>query len=242
MDFAPKHGTHEQWESGCDCEDCYFAMRAWIGNSDIPRMPSYTLESILEFRKSGNEFYLTPRVVSTQCHMCRNTARRHIDVLVRIGVLSKIESNSPGRAGTYRLHFDKIHPRPEWIEYRQSKKRRREELIAGGYCPVCSKCMGEVAGGLEGCGLYACQKCGTLLLEMSCLSSNPEIFGRYNGPTFVDVTGHWQEIRDWYNTRLNEIRTEASRLEIELLAELPGVIEATKGSDSAKKTLVLVKS
>jgi hypothetical protein len=117
MDVALKHGTHEQWESGCDCEDCRFAMSRWIVASNLPRQPCFTLSSILKFRTCGNEFYFTPQTVSRECVHSPSTARRHIDELVRLGVLSQVLA--PSRAGVYRLNFDKLRPRSELIEYRE---------------------------------------------------------------------------------------------------------------------------
>jgi hypothetical protein len=122
MDVALKHGTHEQWESGCDCEDCRFAMSDWIVASTIPNGPRFTLSSILTFRTCGDEFYFTPQTVSRECVHSPSTARRHIDELVRLGVLSRVFWKPPSKAGVYRLNFDKLRPRPELIEYRESHR------------------------------------------------------------------------------------------------------------------------
>lgn len=118
-DALPMHGTHERWETGCDCEDCRCAMSGLIRDSDLPRSRC-TLADILVFRSAGCEFHLTPLMVSIQLGMCRNTARRHIDELVRLGVLSKVAT--AGRSGTYRLHVDKLHVRPELLRYRESHR------------------------------------------------------------------------------------------------------------------------
>jgi hypothetical protein len=115
------HGTHEQWETGCDCEDCCSAMRDLIRDSDLPRS-RWTLSHILAFRTSGCEFHFTPLMVSIEVGMCRNTVRRHIDELVSLGALSKVgvASNESGRSGTYLLHVEKLHIREELLRYRES--------------------------------------------------------------------------------------------------------------------------
>jgi len=93
-------------------------MSDWIVASTIANGPRFTLSTILTFRTCRSEFYFTTRMVSRECVHSYSTARRHIDELVRLGVLSKVSS----RAGAYRLNFDKIHLRPELIEYRESRR------------------------------------------------------------------------------------------------------------------------
>jgi hypothetical protein len=129
-----------------------------------------------------------------------------------------------------------------------AKKRTREELIAGGYCPVCSKCTASLGGGLRHCGaLYGCRRCGTLLLELNYAYDDPTFSIL---PHFVDVTEHWPEIRDWYDKRREEIEAHTSELEMRLLAEVPGVITAmlartradSTGAARSSRRLTLVKS
>jgi hypothetical protein len=100
---------------------CRHAMRALIIESDLPR-GCFTLADILEFRTSGCEFQFTPLMVAIQVGYCRNTARRHIDILVRHGVLTKVATaaNESGRSGTYLLHTEKLVVRPELQRYREA--------------------------------------------------------------------------------------------------------------------------
>jgi Zn ribbon nucleic-acid-binding protein len=117
-----------------------------------------------------------------------------------------------------------------------AKKKSREELIAGGYCPTCSKCTASsaVSSGISGCPLYECRKCGTLLLEVS----------RYNDylPHFVDVTEHWEEIWDWYAKRREEISRQISELEMQLAAELPGMLSSILAPSLPFRGLTLVSA
>jgi hypothetical protein len=121
------------------------------------------------------------------------------------------------------------------FEMPAAKKRTRDELIAGGYCPVCSKCTASVVGGLLYCGsLYACRKCDTLLLGL--VHNNEE--------EFFEVTGYWKEIRDWYDARREEIDSQLSQLEMQLLTDVPGAIAAIIGGAKGaapSKGLTLVK-
>jgi hypothetical protein len=116
-------------------------------------------------------------------------------------------------------------------------KRTREELIAGGYCPLCGKCTASLGDGLKYCGsLYGCRKCGTLFLELG-RSENPEI------PHFIDVTNHWNEIQEWYRKRREEMEAAMSELEMELLAEVPGAITTILAGTktTARPSITLVK-
>jgi hypothetical protein len=124
-DVALKHGTHQRWESGCDCESCRFAMSDWIVASTIAGGPRFTLSSILTFRTRRDEFYFTTRMVSRECVHSHSTARRHINELVRLGVLSRVPVKP---LGFYCLNFDILRPRPELIEYRES---HRIHLVRG---------------------------------------------------------------------------------------------------------------
>ncbi len=94
--------------------------------STIEGGPRSTLSSILTFRTRGNEFYFTPRMVSRECVHSQITARRHINELVRLGVLTKV----PSRTGVSRLNLDKIHPRPELID-RKSRPQTNLFLVKG---------------------------------------------------------------------------------------------------------------
>jgi|SRR5580704_10537900 hypothetical protein len=102
-----------------------------------------------------------------------------------------------------------------------ARKKSREELIAGGYCPLCSKCVASAAvpSGIKGCPLYECRRCGTLLLEVS--QSNNHLL-----PRFVDVTEKWEEIWDWYSKRRGEIDGQIRELETQLSTEMDGVLSA----------------
>ena len=105
----PRHGTHERWEAGCDCTRCRWAMRDLITDSDLPHS-RWTLADTLVFRSSGCELHFTSLMVSIQVGISRNSARRRIDELVRLGVLTKVATatNEAGRSGTYRLHVEKL--------------------------------------------------------------------------------------------------------------------------------------
>jgi hypothetical protein len=94
------------------------------------------------------------------------------------------------------------------------KKKSREELIRGGYCPLCSKCTRETADGFPGCSLFACRKCGTLLLAVRNRESD----------TFVDVTGRWDEISDWYSQRREEFDRVVSDLEEQLSQDVFAIL------------------
>jgi hypothetical protein len=96
------------------------------------------------------------------------------------------------------------------------KKKSREELVADGYCPNCSKCVGEKVGGLEGCLLYRCRKCGTLLLEVSYLNNHIS--------HYVDLTDRWHEIWEWYSKRREEVDEQISELEMQLSLEARDVL------------------
>ena len=94
-------------------------------------------------------------------------------------------------------------------------KRTREELIAICYCPNCGRCTRTLHGaGLENWGiLHECGKCGTLLLELR----HPQETLEWSD--FVEVTHHWDEIRDWYEKRREEIEAQKWDLEMQFKAE-----------------------
>ena len=131
-----------------------------------------------------------------------------------------------------------------------TKKKSREELIAGGYCPLCSKCTRGLylLGIPNGYMLYECQKCGTLLLQISCgLDDNDNDYCRY-----FDVTENYGEIDAWHERRRREFNEQVGDLEMELRAETRGAIMnilAGRKPDAkitvpprARKGLALVKS
>jgi hypothetical protein len=120
-----------------------------------------------------------------------------------------------------------------------AKKLTRDELIGHGCCPDCSKYPGQSTGGRIGM-LYACSRCGTLLLEFTDIRNNPEVFGHHNLPNFVDVTEYWDEIKNRYDNRLEEIRDQADQLEIQLQLETLELIKS-KIADAGPRPLTLVK-
>ena len=121
----PAHGTHKRWERGCECDDCREAMWSWIWDSTVPDPPRFTLSYLIDLPRAGNEVYLTPRMLSFHTNICLPTARRRIDELVRIGVLSQVSTEGHGgRSGTYRFHFDKLHPVTERLRLREMSRMR----------------------------------------------------------------------------------------------------------------------
>jgi hypothetical protein len=96
-------------------------MRNLVIESDLPRA-CFTLANILEFRTFGCQFHFTPLMVAIQAGYSLNTARRHIDILVSHGVLTKVATarNESGRSGTYLLHTEKLVVRPELQRYSES--------------------------------------------------------------------------------------------------------------------------
>ena len=77
--------------------------------------------------------------------------------------------------------------------------------------------------------LFGCRKCGTLLLNL----------GRYqekspNMPHYADVTEHWQEISEWYASRLAEIRNEACQRELALQEEVPEMLTRMLGRNMSR--------
>ncbi len=103
-----------------------------------------------------------------------------------------------------------------------AKRKTKEELIAGGYCPLCSKAVASADGGFDGCVLYECRRCGTLLLDVTHLSSNFAECADW--PMYVDVTKDWEAISDWYYTRSAEIERQTSELQAQLFADIPAMI------------------
>jgi hypothetical protein len=122
--LAP-HGTPERWQADCDCEECRWAMQRKIGGSGIGR-PSWTLESMLNFRIRGCELRVVPAMIEAGCS--RSTVRHHIDRLVEVGALSKIADikGQSGRSGIYLLHVEKLKMRSELRLWRESEKLQED--------------------------------------------------------------------------------------------------------------------
>jgi Zn ribbon nucleic-acid-binding protein len=114
-------------------------------------------------------------------------------------------------------------------------RKTREELIANGYCPNCSKCAAFLFN-MENCGkVYRCNRCGTHLLEVYRPDDKPDLrepkdrqqffdMGGnpipYNEERLVfDVTGHWDEIRDWFFPRRDETNAKQAELADRFKAE-----------------------
>jgi hypothetical protein len=101
-----------------------------------------------------------------------------------------------------------------------TKNRTREELIAIGYCPICSKCTTKRIDERLGwfAMLHECRRCGTLLLSTNLEQGNPL-------PPFCEVTERlWDEIKKWYEGRRGEVEAQKGELEEQFRAEVPTVI------------------
>ena len=126
-----------------------------------------------------------------------------------------------------------------------AKKRTREELIEGGYCTVCSKCMGQLPDeeGVGGCYLYVCHRCKTLQLELASFHGGNPALARPDVPYRFEVTEHYEAIRDWYNNRREQVESQISELQIQLLKEVPDAITAiaARSKQDSTKGLTLVK-
>lgn len=108
-----------------------------------------------------------------------------------------------------------------------SVRKTREELIISGHCPDCSKCVAFLFDMGKSAKVYRCNGCGTHLLEVYRPEDKPDLREPkdrqqfydaggnpipYNEERLVfDVTGHWDEIRDWFFFRRDE--TDAKQAE-----------------------------
>jgi hypothetical protein len=106
----PPHGTSERWQAGCDCTECLSAMREKVWESDLDAPCFRTLRRMLDFRVRGCELYIVPAILSEHEGVCVSTARRGIDRLVEVAVVSKIADieGQSGRSGIYLLHVEKL--------------------------------------------------------------------------------------------------------------------------------------
>ena len=78
--------------------------------------PSFrALRRMLDFRVRGCELYVVPTRLSEQEGVCASTARRSIDRLVEVALISKIADieGQSGRSGIYLLHVEKLKVRSE---------------------------------------------------------------------------------------------------------------------------------
>ncbi len=107
-------------------------------------------------------------------------------------------------------------------------RKTREELIASGYCPNCSKCAAFLFEMERSATVYQCRRCGTLLLAVYRPDDSPDprkakdrqqFFDDGGDPilyneerVIFDVTGRWDEIRDWFVSR--RVETEAKQAEL----------------------------
>ena len=114
----PPHGTPERWQADCECSECHSAMWTMVGQSVLPRNSAWLLERMLRCRVQGCELYIVPAMIA---NYSPSTVRRHIDILVSTGVLSKIDliPGQAGRSGIYLLHTEKLIPRPELKMYKE---------------------------------------------------------------------------------------------------------------------------
>lgn len=107
-------------------------------------------------------------------------------------------------------------------------RKTREELIASGYCPNCSKCAALLFEMECSATVYQCRRCGTLLLAVYRPDDKPDLRDDedrqqfydcggnpipYNEERIVfDVTGRWDEIRDWFFPRRDETNARQAEL------------------------------
>jgi len=98
------HGTHERWETGCDCNDCRGAMLQWFVSCGIAPSLVASLRDLLVFRRNVNELWLTTNSLK------KDALRQNIDKLVRLGILSR-GSNEVNRGYMYLLHFEQVQQR-----------------------------------------------------------------------------------------------------------------------------------
>ena len=125
--LAP-HGTPERWQADCDCEECLSAMRNVVWASEVGGPYSWTLRNMLKFRVRGCELYVVPATVEANTNVCRATIRRHIDRLVEVGALSKVDDikGQSGRSGIYLLHVEKLKMRSELRLWGESEKLQQD--------------------------------------------------------------------------------------------------------------------
>jgi Zn ribbon nucleic-acid-binding protein len=107
-------------------------------------------------------------------------------------------------------------------------RKTREELIASGYCPNCSKCAAFLFEMERSATMYQCRRCGTLLLAVYRPEDKPDLRDdkdrqqSYDGGgnpipydeerLIFDVTGRWEEIRNWFIPRRDETDAKQSEL------------------------------
>jgi hypothetical protein len=101
-------------------------MWTMVGQSVLPRNSAWLLERMLEYRVQGCELYFVPAMIA---NYSPSTVRRHIDILVSNGVLSKVDliPGQAGRSGIYLLHTAKLIPRPELKLYKEFRRLNETE-------------------------------------------------------------------------------------------------------------------
>jgi hypothetical protein len=124
----PPHGTPERWIADCDCTDCLSAMRTKVWESDLDAPSFRALREMLDFRVRGCEVYVVPAMLSQQEGVCASTARRSIDRLVEVALISKIADieGQSGRSGIYVLHIEKLKMRSELRLSREAERLQGE--------------------------------------------------------------------------------------------------------------------
>ena len=111
---------------------------------------------------------------------------------------------------------------------KSATRKTREELIASGYCPSCSKCAASLFEMERSATVYQCRRCGTLLLAVYRPDEKPDLRNDKDRQQFCDdggnpipyneervifdVTGHWDEIRDLFIPR--RVETEVRQAEL----------------------------
>lgn len=149
------------------------------------------------------------------------------------------------------------------------KRKTRDELIQTGFCPSCSKYVAFLFK-MESSGtMFHCRKCGTLLLEVYRPEDRPDLrppaerqqfFDNGGNPIpyqeermVFDVTGRWDEIRDWFVPRRDDIdvkqaeladkyKAEKYDLERQLRSEMCRMLSVLLNSENLPKNgLTLVK-
>ncbi len=119
-----EHGTPERWQADCDCAECLSAMREKVWESDLDAPSFRALRRMLDFRVRGCELYVVPTRLSEQEGVCASTARRSIDRLVEVALISKIADieGQSGRSGIYLLHVEKLKVRSELRLSREAER------------------------------------------------------------------------------------------------------------------------
>jgi len=112
MKVARRHGTQEEWQAGCDCEECVSAIRRVIQDSALHWKLSDALARMVGFRLKGNQLGATAAMLGAKVGICENTARRHIKELVALGALSKGPRvvGKYGMVPSYWLSLETLRP------------------------------------------------------------------------------------------------------------------------------------